>query len=254
MIDTPGPSRRAKTKEFQFNVGKAAAIGCCLMVLVSGYTTAKGLLEILGGTQAYIVILATVVVQGTLAIAAWFLGQELARFVLRKRLGPGMDPPSGALTAVTGALFLATFCVSVFFSFSFWFTELRALSQRREDARQLPNTFVSEVMPPLLAAVNDGRAAELRGVSEFPATKEWFANLDKIVESAREKRQDVEKQIKDSAGVRDKRDKEIRDARAKLAQARVDKDKYQHEGDDIDKRLAPFDEELAKLRDRKSVV
>ena len=248
MIDSPGPSRRAKNKEFQFNVGKVAAIGCCLMVLVSGYTTAKGLLDILGGTQAYIVVLATVVVQGTLAIAAWFLGQELARFVLRKRLGAGMDPPSGALTAVTGALFLATFCVSVFFSFSFWFTELRALSQRREDARQLPNTFVSEVMPALLAAVNEGRAAELRGVSEFPATKDWFANLDKIVDVAREKRQDVQKQIQDNAGARDKREKQIRDARAKLAQARTDKDKYQREGDDIDKRLAPFDEELAKLQ------
>jgi hypothetical protein len=248
MIDSPGPSRRAKNKEFQFNVGKAAAIGCCLMVLVSGYTTAKGLLDILGGTQAYIVILATVVVQGTLAIAAWFLGQELARFVLRKRLGPGMDPPSGALTAVTAALFIATFCVSVFFSFSFWFTELRGLSQRREDARQLPNTFVSEVMPPLLAAVNEGRVAELRGVSEFPATKDWFANLDKIVDVAREKRQDLQKQIQDNVGLRDKREKQIRDARAKLAQARTDKDKYQRESDDIDKRLAPFDEELAKLQ------
>src|SRR4051812_11323758 len=129
MTDSAGSSRRGKGKEFQFNVGKAAAIGCFLMVLVSGYTTAKGLLDIVGGAQSYIVILATVVVQGTLAIAAWFLGQELARFVLRKRLGPGIEPPSGALTAVTGALFLATFCVSVFFSFSFWFTELRALSQ-----------------------------------------------------------------------------------------------------------------------------
>ncbi len=111
MSDNQGPSRRAKPKEFQFDVGKVAAIGCCLMVMVSGYTTAKGLLEILGGTQAYIVVLATVVVQGTLAIAAWFLGQELARFVLRKRLGPGMDPPSGALTTVTGAIFLETLCV-----------------------------------------------------------------------------------------------------------------------------------------------
>jgi hypothetical protein len=187
-------------------------------------------------------------VQGPLAIAAWFLGQELARFVLRKRLGPGMDPPSGALTAVTAALFLATFCVSVFFSFSFWFTELRGLSQRREDARQLPNTFVSQVMPQLLAAMNEGRVAELRGVSEFPATKEWFANLDKIVEVSREKRQDVRKQIQDNAGVRDQREKQIRDARAKLVQARTDKDKYQRESDDIDKRLAPFDEELAKLQ------
>ena len=246
MSDISGPSRRAKNKEFQFDVGKVAAIGCCLMVLVSGYTTAKGLLDILGGTQVYIVVLATIVVQGTLAIAAWFLGQELARFVLRKR--PGTEPPSGALTAVTGALFLATFCVSVFFSFSFWFTELRALSQRTEDARQLPNTFVAEVMPSLLAAVNEGRAAELRGVSEFPATKEWFANLDKIVEVAREKRQELEKQIKDSVGARDKRDKQIRDTRTKLAQASTDKDKYQRESDDIDKRLAPFDEELAKLQ------
>ncbi len=248
MSEQPAASRGVRNRGFQFDVGKIAAIGCCLMVLVSGYTTGKGLLEILGGTQAYIVILATVVVQGTLAIAAWFLGQELARFVLRKRLGPGMDPPSGALTTVTGALFLATFCVSVFFSFSFWFTELRALSQRTEDARQLPNTFVSEVMPSLLLAVNEARAAELRGVSDFPATKQWFANLDKIVEVVREKRQDVEKQIKDSAGARDQRDKQIREGRAKLAQARVDKDKYQRESDDIDKRLAPFDEELAKLQ------
>jgi hypothetical protein len=248
MTDSSGPSRRGKGKEFQFNVGKAAAIGCFLMVLVSGYTTAKGLLDIVGGAQSYIVILATVVVQGTLAIAAWFLGQELARFVLRKRLGPGMDPPSGALTAVTAALFLATFCVSVFFSFSFWFTELRALSQRREDARQLPNTFVSEVMPALLTAVNDGRMAELRGVSEFQATKEWLANLEKIVDVAREKRQDVQKQIQDNAGARDKREKQVRDARAKLTQAQTDKEKNQRESDDIDKKLAPFDEELAKLQ------
>ena len=248
MTDNLGSSRRGKAREFQFNVGKVAAIGCCLMVLVSGYTTAKGLLDIVGGTQSYIVILATVVVQGTLAIAAWFLGQELARYVLRSRLGPGMDPPSGALTAVTAALFLATFCVSVFFSFSFWFTQLRALSQRTEDARQLPNTFVSEVMPVLLAAVNEGRMVELRGVSEFQATKEWFAGLDKIVDVAREKRQDVQKQIQDNAGARDKREKQIRDARAKLTQARTDKDKNERESDDIDKKLAPFDEELAKLQ------
>lgn len=245
MADTSGSSRRGG-KEFQFNVGKAAAIGCFLMVLVSGYTTAKGLLDIVGGSQFYIVVLATVVVQGTLAIAAWFLGQELARYVLRRRLGPGMDPPSGALTAVTAVLFLATFSVSVFFSFSFWFTELRGLSQRREDARQLPNTFVSEVMPTLLAAVNEGRMAELRGVSDFPATKEWFANLDKIVDFARDKRQAVQKQIEENAGARDVREKQVRDARAKLTQFRADKEKYQREADDIDKKLAPFDEELAQ--------
>lgn len=248
MADSSGSSRRGKAKEFQFNVGKSAGIGCFLMVLVSGYTTAKGLLDIVGGSQFYVVIIATVVVQGTLAIAAWFLGQELARFVLRRRLGPGMDPPSGALTTVTAALFLATFFVSVFFSFSFWFTELRGLSQRREDARQLPNTFVSEVMPALLAAVNEGRMAELRGVSEFPATKEWFANLDKIVDFARGKRQDIQKQIQENAGARDKREKQVRDARAKLTQLRTDKEKYQREGDDIDKKLAPFDEALAGLQ------
>src|SRR5690349_16810384 len=101
MADSSGSSRRGKEPGFQFNVGKAAGIGCVLMVLVSGYTTAKGLLDIVGGAQFYVVILATIVVQGTLAIAAWFLGQELARFVLRRRLGPGMDPPSGALTTVT---------------------------------------------------------------------------------------------------------------------------------------------------------
>jgi hypothetical protein len=248
MADSSGPPGRGKGKEFQFNVGKTAAVGCLLMVLVSGYTTAKGLLDIVGGSQFYIVILATVVVQGTLAIAAWFLGQELARFVLRRRLGPGMDPPSGALTAVTAALFLATFSVSVFFSFSFWFTELRGLSQRREDARQLPNTFVSEVMPTLLAAVNEGRMAELRGVSEFPATKEWLANLDKIVDFARDKRQAVQKQIEENAGARNMREKQVRDARAKLTQFRTDKERYQREADVIDKKLAPFDEELAQLQ------
>lgn len=252
--------QRNETSEFRFDIGKVAMIGVCVMVLVSGYTTAKGLLDIVGWGQFYVVVMAAAVVQGMLAIAAWFLGQELARYVLRSRLRTGIEPPSAPLTAVTAIVFVATFLASFFFAFSFWFTELRNLSQRTEDARQLPNSFQIAVMTNLRDAVKAGRENELRNPAQDPVIGPWLANLGRIESIAQGgARTQIEAQLadirnKDQKAARDLQDSlalretNIKDANTKLADARKLKAAAQSEIETIKQRLAPFDDELVPLR------
>ena len=254
--------------EFQFHVGRAAMIAAGVMVLVSGYTTAKGLLDIVGWSQFYIVAMAAIVVQGMLAIAAWFLGKELARWVLRGRLGAGIEPPSAPLTAVTASIFLVTFVASFFFAFSFWYHELRSLSQRTEDARQLPNTFQTTVMRQLLVAVDNARESELedsskdrlKGTSgENTVTRVWLENLERIVRTARDARGEVQTRVNDSIKRRqnaaeearkaqDQTNGQIRAAQRALEVAQSGKDEALKEIAAVEARLSPFDKELETLR------
>ena len=67
-----------------------------------------------------------------------------------------------AVSAPSGLLFsLRKRFSSFFFAFSFWYNELRSLSQRTEEARQIPNTFQTTVMTELLRSVKAARESEL---------------------------------------------------------------------------------------------
>jgi hypothetical protein len=250
---------RNDTTEFRFDIGKAAMVGVVVMVAVSGYTTGKGLLDIVGWSQFYIVLMAAAVVQGMLAIAAWFLGQELARYVLRSRLRTGIEPPSAPLTAVTGIVFTATFLASFFFAFSFWFNELRNLSQRTEDARTVPNSFQIAVMSSLRPAVGKSRENELKEPEKDSLIGPWLTGLTRIEQATQTAREQIEQQIvelrkKDQKAADElrasiaRREASIKDARTKLDVATRQKNEAQSEIEKIKQRLAPFEKELEPLR------
>ncbi len=184
----PRPSIGTRSADAAANL--SMALLALIITAVSGYTTYKGMIRIVGadtpaqGLESWlptiIALSITAVVQVGLTILCWVMGRDFARAITRK-LHERRDKSSASASigkAVSMLLLLAIcFAVSVFYSFNTYFNSMYAgKEERRVEARAVPAVAL-EVSTLLNDAVSEHRAARVDALREMAEQGGFFAEL-----------------------------------------------------------------------------
>ena len=180
-----------KSADFLINLAMASL--ALLVTAVSGYTTYKGMIRIVGADAAtsgaeswlptIVALSITAVVQIGLTILCWVMGRDFARAITARLHERRQQVSVGTLFGKAGAMLtLLAIClaVSIFYSFNTYFNSMyEGKEERRVEANSVPAVAL-EVSTLLNEAIGDRKASDIGKISNLAKDSGYFAQLQAL--------------------------------------------------------------------------
>lgn len=233
MSDTATePRERAP---FKLDIGRIGLIIVLPVVLWAYYTTASGMVDIMGKGQGdYVGLIGAMIgsaaVLVLLALTSWSLGTDLAALLTRQRGLKG--PPIGKVLLI-GLVFVFVFSISAFFSFTYYYNNIFGLSTRTITNEQMPTEMRAEVLGNVEKSITAAYEEQTKKILASPGATAYLAHLDTILKVAGTGGENFRKQVSDAQAATAARQGEIRQARIDAA--------------DLDGKIAAIGREIADL-------
>lgn len=211
------PSERAP---FKLDIGRIGLIIVLPVVLWAYYTTASGMVDIMGKGQGdYVGLIGAMIgsaaVLVLLALTSWSLGTDLAALLTRQRGLKG--PPIGKVFLI-GLVFVFVFSISAFFSFTYYYNNIFGLSTRTITNEQMPTEMRAEVLGAVEKSITTAYDEQTRKILASPGATAYLAQLDTILKVAGTGGENFRKQVSDAQAAAAVRQAEVRQARIDAAE------------------------------------
>jgi hypothetical protein len=171
---------------FKLDIGRIGMIIVLPVILWAFYTTSSGMADIMRkGAEDHIGLIGAFVgsaaVLALLALTSWSLGSDIAALLTRQVGLAG--PPIGKVILI-GLVFVFVFGVSAFFSFTYYYNNIRGLSTAAISNEQMPSELMNEIITPLEKRVRSVYEAESTRAAGSPGMVTYFGQLDAILKVA----------------------------------------------------------------------
>jgi hypothetical protein len=242
---------------FRLDLGRVGVFVALPVVLWAFYTTSSGMIDIMSqGPDDHIGALGAVVgsaaVLAMLALTSWSLGTDLAALLTRR----SAEHASPLKVLVVGTVFLFVFSFSAFFSFTYYYKNIFALSSKQIEGEQQPfelaTTMITATGKKIDAAYADvstkikgGAASWIDSINSLiKVAGASGANLRDAVGNAQAENR---KTAETTAKTRSELTVQLQTAKRDLADAKADISKLEGSIADLMKIIDPKREEIRAL-------
>jgi hypothetical protein len=168
------------------DLGRIAAVIVVPVFCWVFYTTASGMIDIMRRDSGDLVgivgaIIGTTAILTMLAATSWSLGSDLGALIAHRRF---LGERIVVKTTVTAAVFLFVFCISAFFSFTYYYTNIFNLSSKKLAAETQPMELAAEVLLPVSKAIAGEYDAQTARMEATPGLHAYLDALDTLVKTA----------------------------------------------------------------------
>jgi hypothetical protein len=168
------------------DLGRIAAVIVVPVFCWVFYTTSSGMIDIMRRDSGDLVgivgaIIGTTAILTMLAATSWSLGADLGALIAHRRF---LGERIVVKTTVTAAVFLFVFCISAFFSFTYYYTNIFNLSSKKLAAETQPMELAAEVLLPVSKAIASEYDAQTARMEATPGLHAYLDALDAVVKTA----------------------------------------------------------------------
>jgi len=149
------------------------------------YTTSSGMIDIMRREAGdWIGIIGTVI--GTTAIitmlasTSWSLGTDCGALIARQQF---LGERIVVKTLITGCVYLFVFCISVFFSFTYYYNNIFGLSSRKIASELQPMELAAEVLLPATQKIGENYEKESARIANAAPMRVYFDRLDTLIQT-----------------------------------------------------------------------